>query len=67
MKRGIGLAGSSFGTGEPGDVSHVAVELDPDGGLTVFASVADPGEGNDAMLTQPAAHLTDIPAEKRTA
>ncbi len=64
LKRGIGLAGSSFGTGEPGDVSHAAVELEADGGLTVFASVADPGEGNDAMLSQLAAHLTDIPLNK---
>ena len=52
LKRGVGLAGSSFGLGEPGDVSHVAVEIDPDGGLTVYGSVADPGEGNDALLTQ---------------
>jgi len=36
----------------------------PDGGLTVLGSVSDPGEGNDAMLTQIAAHLMDIPADK---
>lgn len=64
LKRGVGLAGSSFGIGEAMDKSEVAVELDADDGLTVFASVADPGEGNDAMLTQIAAHLTKIPREK---
>ncbi|MCJ7425622.1 MAG: molybdopterin-dependent oxidoreductase, partial [Dehalococcoidales bacterium] len=52
VRRGVGLAGSSFGIGEALDKSDVAVELDADDGLTVYASTADPGEGNDAMLTQ---------------
>ena len=64
VKRGVGLAGSSFGIGEPGDVSHVAVELDADGGLSIFGSLADPGEGNDAMLTQLGAELMDLPLDK---
>ncbi len=64
IKRGVGLAGSSFGVGEPGDVSHVAVEFDADGGLSIFGSVADPGEGNDAMLTQLGAELMGLPMEK---
>jgi aldehyde oxidoreductase len=64
VRRGVGLAGSSFGIGEALDKSDVAVELDADDGLTVYASTADPGEGNDAMLTQIAAHLTKIPREK---
>jgi aldehyde oxidoreductase len=64
MRRGVGLAASSFGIGEPQDKSDVAVELDPDNGLTIYASVADPGEGNDSMLTQIAAHLTKIPPDK---
>ena len=64
LRRGVGLAGASFGIGEPLDKSDVAVELDPDGGLTVYASVADPGEGNDSMLSQIAAHLTKIPLNK---
>ncbi len=64
-RRGVGLAGGSFGIGRGGaDRSNVAVELMPDGGLTVYGSVADPGEGNDAMLTQIAAHLMDIPLDK---
>ncbi|MCF8108365.1 MAG: molybdopterin-dependent oxidoreductase, partial [Desulfohalobiaceae bacterium] len=63
-RRGVGLAGSSFGIGEPADISHVAVELDPDGGVSLYASVADPGEGNDALLTQVCSHLMNIPREK---
>ncbi len=62
--RGVGLAGSSFGVGSAGDVSYVAVELDPDDGLTVYGSVADPGEGNDSMLSQIAAHCMGIPLSK---
>ncbi|MBI5571190.1 MAG: TusE/DsrC/DsvC family sulfur relay protein [Desulfomonile tiedjei] len=65
MRRGVGIAGGSFGIGRGGpDRSNVAVELMPDGGLTVFGSIADPGEGNDAMLTQIASHLTGIPQSK---
>ena len=62
--RGVGLAGSSFGVGSAGDVSYVAVELDPDDGLTVYGSVEDPGEGNDAMLSQIAAHCMGLPLKK---
>ena len=65
LKRGVGIAGGSFGVGRGGaDTSHVAVELMPDGGVTVYGSVADPGEGNDAMLTQITAHLMDMPRDK---
>jgi len=66
LKRGVGIAGGSFGLGKsgPGDISTVFVELNPDDGLTIYGSVADPGEGNDSMLTQIAAHLTGIPMEK---
>ena len=42
----------------------MAVECDPDDGITVFAAIADPGEGNDSMLTQIAAHVLDLPMEK---
>ena len=64
VKRGVGLGTGSFGIGGPGDTATVAVELDPDGGLTVFGAAADPGEGNDSMLTQIAAHLMDLPLDK---
>ena len=67
FRRGVGIAGGSFGIGRGGpDRSHVAVELMPDGGLTIYGSVADPGEGNDAMLTQIASHLMGIAPEKIT-
>ena len=64
IKRGVGLGTGAFGISSPGDTANVAVELDPDGGLTVFAAMADPGEGNDSMLTQIAAHLMNLPMEK---
>jgi aldehyde oxidoreductase len=65
-RRGVGIAGGSFGIGKagPADKSTVAVELNPDGGLTVFGSIADAGEGNDAMLTQLAANAMGIPVDK---
>ena len=52
VKRGVGLGAGAFGIGGPGDAGVAAVELDEDGGATVFAAAADPGEGNDSMLTQ---------------
>ncbi len=64
MKRGVGIATHAFGIGGPGDAGRVAIELDPDDGITIFAAVADPGEGNDSMLTQIASHLTGIPMDK---
>jgi aldehyde oxidoreductase len=64
VKRGVGLGAGSFGIGGPGDIANAAVELDPDGGLTVFAAAADPGEGTDSMLVQIAAHVMNLPMEK---
>ena len=64
LRRGVGLGAGAFGIAWPGDTANVAVELDPDGGLTVFAAAADPGEGNDAMFVQIAAHLMDLPMDK---
>jgi aldehyde oxidoreductase len=64
IRRGVGLAGASFGVGDPSDISHVAVELESDGVLAVHGSVADPGEGNDAMLTQLASRAMGIPMDK---
>ncbi len=64
LKRGVGLAGHSFGIGDAGDSGKMTVEMDPDDGITIYAAVADPGEGNDAMLTQMAAHQLGLPLEK---
>jgi aldehyde oxidoreductase len=64
IKRGVGIGTHAFGIGGPGDAGMVAVELDPDDGLTIYAAVADPGEGNDSMLTQMASHLSGIPMDK---
>lgn len=64
VRRGVGIATHAFGIGGPADVGRVAVEIDRDNGLTIYAAVADPGEGNDSMLAQIASHLTDIPLGK---
>ncbi|MHC1730381.1 MAG: molybdopterin-dependent oxidoreductase [Syntrophobacteraceae bacterium] len=64
VKRGVGLATGSFGIGGPGDVSVAAAELDPDGGVGIFAAAADPGEGNDSMLLQLTAEFMGLPFEK---
>ena len=63
VKRGIGLGAAAFGIAFPGDKSISAVELEPDDGVTVFAA-ADPGEGNDSMLTQLAAQVLDLPLDR---
>jgi len=64
IKRGVGLGTGSFGIGGPNDAAVAAVELDDDGGISIFAAAADPGEGNDAMLTQLTAEFMQIPLEK---
>jgi aldehyde oxidoreductase len=64
VRRGVGLGTGAFGISMSGDSANAAVELDPDGGLSVFAACADPGEGNDSMLTQIAAHLMNLPMSK---
>ncbi len=64
LKRGVGLGADSFGIGDPGDKANLSVEIDPDDGVTIYAAVADPGEGNDSMLTQIAAHQLGLSLEK---
>ncbi|MDA8124896.1 MAG: molybdopterin-dependent oxidoreductase [Deltaproteobacteria bacterium] len=64
IKRGVGLAAHSFGIGGAGDSAKLFLELDPDNGVTVYAACADPGEGNDSMLTQVVAHQMGIPMDK---
>jgi len=64
LKRGVGLGAHSFGIGDPGDTAKLIIELDPDNGITIYAAVADPGEGNDSLLTQMAAHRLGLPLEK---
>ena len=64
LKHGVGVACHSFGIGGAGDSAKMAIEIDPDDGVTIYAAVADPGEGNDSMLTQIAAHQLGLPLEK---
>jgi aldehyde oxidoreductase len=64
VKRGVGIAAHSFGVGGAGDTAKMAIEIDPDDGVTIYAAVADPGEGNDSMLAQIAAHQLNLPLSK---
>ncbi|MBN1188469.1 MAG: molybdopterin-dependent oxidoreductase [Dehalococcoidales bacterium] len=64
VRRGVGIGADAFGIGGSGDNARLAVEVNPDDSVTVYAAVADPGEGNDSMLSQIAAHVLDIPHEK---
>ena len=64
LKRGVGLGAHSFGIGDPGDAAKLHLEIDPDDGVTIYAAVADPGEGNDSLLTQITADRLDLPLEK---
>jgi len=64
IRRGAGLAAGAFGIGGPGDSAIAALELDDDGGVTVYAAAADPGEGTDSMLTQLVAKNMNLPLDK---
>ena len=64
VRRGVGIGAGAHGVGRPGEVAVVAVELDPDGCISIYAAAADPGEGNDSMLTQLTAHLMNIPLDR---
>jgi len=64
IKRGVGIACMSFGIAEAGDSAHNSVEINPDDTVTIYAAIADPGEGNDSMLSQLAAQVLGLPLEK---
>lgn len=61
VRRGVGLGAAAFGIGSPGDKAISVAELGPDDCVTVYAAAADPGEGNDSMLTQLAAQVLELP------
>ena len=64
VRRGVGIAAGTFGIAHKKDIGLVAVDLDPDGGVTISAAIADPGEGNDSMVSQLAAEVMGIPLDK---
>ena len=64
VRHGVGLGAAAFGIAMPGDKSVAAIELDPDDGVTVYVAAADPGEGNDSMLTQLVASVLELPLAK---
>lgn len=64
IRRGVGIGTGAFGIGGPGDSSVAAVELDADGGISIYAAAADPGEGNESMLLQLAGAFMAMPLDK---
>ena len=64
IKRGVGIACHAFGVAEAGDHGEAYVELNPDDTVTIYVAMADPGEGNDSMLTQISASVLDLPLDK---
>jgi len=64
VRRGVGIGAHSFGIAEAGDQATMSVEIDKDDIITIYAAVADPGEGNDSMLTQIACHVMGVPMDK---
>lgn len=66
-KRGVGVAGAFFGCGRDDnpDRSTAWVELNPDNGVTVYATWADPGSGGDiGILSIASKAMGDLPPEK---
>jgi aldehyde oxidoreductase len=64
IKKGVGIAGMSFGIADAGDQASNSIEITPDDVITLYAAIADPGEGNDSMLTQLVAQVLDVPLER---
>ena len=64
IKRGVGLGVHAFGIGGAGDQGHVRLEVHEDDTISIIAAIADPGEGNDAMLTQVAARVLGVPQKQ---
>jgi aldehyde oxidoreductase len=64
IKRGVGIAAYSFGIAEFADNAQVSIEMDKDNGITIYGAVADPGEGNESMLTQIVAQMMKMPLNK---
>ena len=65
-KRGVGIGGGFWGCElDSVDRSLAEVELDPDDGVTVYATWVDSGQGGDiGMLTIASRALGDMPPEK---
>lgn len=64
IRRGVGLGATAYGIGRPTDKAMAFAELGTDDCVTVYAAAADPGEGNDSMLTQVAAEVLGLPLDK---
>jgi CO/xanthine dehydrogenase Mo-binding subunit len=58
-KRGVGIGAMWYGIGNTGvqNPSTARVEMDPEGGVTLFTGCADIGQGSSTVLTQMAAEV----------
>jgi len=62
IRRGVGLAGMWYRFGKLGrPLSRAEIELDPDGGLTIYASSSDYGQGIETVFSQIAAEHLGLP------
>ena len=64
VRRGVGLGAGAHGVGRTGENAVASVEMDVDGGVSIYAAAADPGEGTDSMLSQITASLMNVPLHK---
>jgi len=65
-KRGVGIGAGIYGCNIDGfqDRSVAWVELNPDNGVTVYATWANPGEGGDIGMLTIASKALNLPPEK---
>lgn len=64
---GVGIAVGGYNVTGGADHAEVAIELDPDGGVTAYNTWEDQGQGSDVgtlVLTHEALRALDIPREK---
>ncbi|MEJ5375551.1 MAG: xanthine dehydrogenase family protein molybdopterin-binding subunit [bacterium] len=65
VRRGVGLGAMWYGIGNTGvqNPSTARVELEENGGLTLFTGAADMGQGSTTVLAQIAAQVLGVPPE----
>jgi len=66
IKRGIGLGGMWYGIGNTGvqNPSTARIEMDQNGGITLFTGCADIGQGSTTILTQIAGEILGVLPEE---
>ena len=66
VKRGVGLGSMIYGIGNTGmrNPSTARIELNDDGGITLFTGAADIGQGSSTVLKQIAASMLGLSVEE---